>query len=97
MPVPKRWHNNFYYSGISEPEKLTTMPNTKTDNRGFATENEDIRRDEGAKGGPATGIGNATDKHGISSPYDADIQTQLAAKAAQKKKEKDEHKNCDCE
>lgn len=73
------------------------MPNTKTDNQGFSTENADKIRDESAKGGPMTEIGNPTNKHGISAPYDADIQTQLAAKAAQKKKEKDEHKNCDCE
>ncbi|BAV08511.1 hypothetical protein SAMN05421788_11498 [Filimonas lacunae] len=72
------------------------MPNTKTDNRGFATENADISRDEGAKGGPAVGIGNPTDKHGISAPYDADLQTQIAAKAS-KKKNKDQHKEGDCE
>lgn len=72
------------------------MPNTKTDNRGFATQNEDVLRDEGAKGGPAVGVGNPTDKHGISSPYNADIQTQIAAKAAKKKAEK-EDKDCDCE
>lgn len=73
------------------------MPNTKTDNNGFATENADQLRDDAAKGGPMAGGGNPTSKHGIVSPYNADTQTQLAAKAAQKKKEKDDNKDCDCE
>lgn len=72
------------------------MPNTKTDNKGFSTENADQMRDETAKGGPMTGVGNPTDKHGISAPYDSDILTQLAVKSTSKKDE-EQHNNCDCE
>ncbi len=56
------------------------MPNEKTDNRGFAAENQDKERDQSAKGGPSAGLGNPDNKHGVSAPYDADIQTQIAAK-----------------
>lgn len=72
------------------------MPNQKTDAKGYTAENQDKERDHAAKGGPATGLGNPDNHHGISSPYDADIQTQLAAKSTEnnKNKEKDES-GCD--
>ncbi len=61
------------------------MPNNKTDNSGFSTENSDIERDEAAKGGPGVGLGIPDSKHGISHPYNADLQTQIAAKSHKKK------------
>lgn len=57
------------------------MPNKKTDARGFATKEADKERDLAAKGGPAEGIGNPDAKHGVSAPYDEDLQTQIAAKS----------------
>lgn len=62
------------------------MPNTKVDQQGYSTVNADEERDMGAKGGPSTSLGSPDDKHGISHPYDEDIQTQLAAKSTQNKK-----------
>jgi hypothetical protein len=61
------------------------MPSKKTDSKGFATENADVQEDIGAKGGPAVGLGNPDAAHGISHPYDADLQTQIAAKGRKKK------------
>lgn len=61
------------------------MPNNKTDNRGFVTETPDVERDNAAKGGPGVGVGIPDDKHGISHPYNADLQTQIAAKSKKKK------------
>lgn len=61
------------------------MPNSKTDKQGLSTENADRQRDLGAKGGPATGVGNGRNTHGVSAPYNEDIQTQIAAKSKNKK------------
>jgi len=60
------------------------MPSKKTDSKGFTTENPDMQEDIGAKGGPATGLGNPDAKHGVSHPYDSDLQTQIAAKSRRK-------------
>jgi hypothetical protein len=65
------------------------MPNEKTDRQGFSTENADQARDTAAKGGPSTGLGNPDSKHGISKPYDEDLQAQIAAKGGNKKKNVD--------
>ncbi|HVV05585.1 MAG TPA: hypothetical protein VHC96_15245 [Puia sp.] len=65
------------------------MPNPKTDNAGFSTSNADEERDMGAKGGPSTSLGSPDDKHGISAPYNSDLQAQIAAKG---KKEKEKTK-----
>jgi len=62
------------------------MPNPKTDNSGFSTNNADEERDMGAKGGPTTSLGRPDDKHGIPAPYDSDLQTQIVAKGKSKKK-----------
>jgi hypothetical protein len=62
------------------------MPNPKTDNSGFSTTNADEERDMGAKGGPSTSLGRPDDKHGVSAPYDSDLQTQIVAKGKNKKK-----------
>ncbi|HEY4208882.1 MAG TPA: hypothetical protein VGM31_18785 [Puia sp.] len=66
------------------------MPNPKTDPAGFSTSNADEERDMGAKGGPSTSMGVPDDKHGVNAPYDADLQTQIAAKR-KKDKEKTKH------
>jgi hypothetical protein len=63
------------------------MPNEKTDRKGFASSQPDQERDMAAKGGPTTSLGNPDDKHSVPTPYDDDLQTQLAAKS--KKKGKD--------
>lgn len=60
------------------------MPNQKTDNKGFASENADEQEDIAAKGGPGVGLGNPDAKHPVIHPYDSDTQTQIAAKAAEK-------------
>ena len=71
------------------------MPNPKTDSGGFSTDNSDEGRDMGSKGGPSTTLGSPDDHHGISAPYDSDLQTQIAAKAGAKNKDKkkEEEKN----
>ena len=61
------------------------MPSKKTDTKGFASENPDVQEDIGAKGGPATGLGNPDAAHGISHPYNEDIQTQIVAKGRKRK------------
>jgi hypothetical protein len=68
------------------------MPNRKTDSQGLSTENGDKQRDLGAKGGPATGIGNAKDSHRVAAPYNEDLQTQIAAKGKKHKPDKDKEK-----
>jgi hypothetical protein len=62
------------------------MPNRKTDKLGFATQDADVERDLGGRGGPALGAGIADNHHEISRPYDEDLQTQIAAKGKKKKK-----------
>jgi hypothetical protein len=65
------------------------MADTKTDQQkdqqAYSTVNADEQRDMAAKGGPSTTLGIPDDKHGISQPYNEDIQTQLAAKSTEKK------------
>ena len=65
------------------------MPNPKTDAGGFSTSNADEERDMGAKGGPTTSLGQPDDQHGISAPYDSDLQTQIVAKGKNKKHQRD--------
>ncbi len=61
------------------------MPDTSKDQQSYSTVNPDEERDMGAKGGPSTTLGIPNDAHGISHPYDEDIQTQLAAKSTENK------------
>ena len=63
------------------------MPNEKTEREGFSTNEAEKERDMAAKGGPMTGPGNPDDRHGISSPYSDDLQTQIAAKGNKKQAE----------
>lgn len=69
------------------------MANDRKDQQAYSTVNPDEERDMGAKGGPTTSLGIPNDAHGISHPYDADTQTQLAAKSTEKKNEKSETNN----
>ena len=62
------------------------MPNPGTDNNNTGPQGNDQQRDLGAKGGPASGLGNPDGKHAVSRPYDEDLQTQIAAKSKSKKK-----------
>jgi len=73
-------------------KKKSIMPNPKTDNNNYGQRANDQDGDLGAKGGPASGLGNPDYKHNISRPYDEDLQTQLAAKNKSKKKEKEQSK-----
>ena len=63
------------------------MATDKTDQQAYSTVNPDEERDMGAKGGPSTTLGIPDDAHGISRPYDADTQTQLAAASTGSKKD----------
>jgi hypothetical protein len=63
------------------------MPDIRKDQGAYSTVNADEERDMAAKGGPTTTLGIPDDKHGISHPYDEDIQTQLAAKSTANKKQ----------
>jgi len=69
------------------------MPNEKTERKGFSTNEPEKERDMAAKGGPMTGPGNPDDRHGISSPYSDDLQTQIAAKGNKKQPESQEDGN----
>jgi len=68
------------------------MPNPKTDSAGFSTSNADEERDMGSKGGPSTSMGQPDGKHGINTPYDSDLQAQIAAKGGKHNKDKDRTK-----
>ena len=65
------------------------MPDKKTDQQGYSSLNADQERDMAAKDGPTTSLGIADNAHDVPHPYDDDIQTQLAAKSTENKKQKD--------
>jgi hypothetical protein len=67
------------------------MQNKKIDNNNYGPQSNESERDLAAKGGPATGLGNPDGKHPISRPYDADLQTQIAAKGKGKKNAKEKN------
>lgn len=69
------------------------MANDRKNQQAYSTVNPDEERDMGAKGGPTTSLGIPDDAHGISHPYDADTQTQLAAKSTENKNKKSETDN----
>lgn len=56
------------------------MPNEKTDRRGGSTVAPDTERDLAGKEGPVTKSGNPNAKHAVPSPYNDDLQTQIAAR-----------------
>lgn len=55
------------------------------DNNGYGSSSKSQERDVAAKGAPTTGLGIPDDNHGISAPYNSDLQTQIAAKSKKKK------------
>jgi hypothetical protein len=63
-----------------------------TSNKDDITQHDDKERDRGAKGGPSTGLGIPDNKHGISHPYNEDLQTQIAAKSKGKKTDNQNNK-----
>jgi hypothetical protein len=65
------------------------MSDRREDTNGYSAVNSDEERDMGAKGGPTTSLGIADDAHDVPHPYDADIQTQLAAKSTANKNKKE--------
>jgi len=75
-----------YYSHL----KLYFMPDNKTDSNNYGRQSNESERDLAAKGGPVTGLGNPDGKHNIQTPYDSDLQTQIAAKSKDKDKKKRE-------
>ena len=62
------------------------MNDKKIDNNDYGRQSNESERDLAAKGGPASGLGNPDAKHNVQAPYDADLQTQIAAKGKNKKK-----------
>jgi hypothetical protein len=56
----------------------------KNDNNGYGTRSRSQERDIASKGVPTTGTGIPDDNHDISAPYNADLQTQIAAKGKKK-------------
>lgn len=62
------------------------MPNEKTDQKGFATNEPDQDRDLAAKGGPGVGLGRPGEKHTAPDPL-SDPQTQIVIKSKKKKKD----------
>jgi hypothetical protein len=61
------------------------------DSNEYGPQSGDMERDMGAKGGPTTSTGIPDDKHGISKPFEEDVQAQKAAKNKKMKKDKKEH------
>jgi hypothetical protein len=72
------------------------MPNEKTDRKGGSTVTPDTERDLAGKEGPVTKSGNPTNKHAVPTPYDDDLQTQIAAKS-NKERNKDKEENNESE
>jgi hypothetical protein len=64
------------------------MERKGTDNNGNGSISNAQKGDLAAKGGPASGLGNADNDHRISKPYSSDTQTQIAAKSRKTKKKK---------
>ena len=62
------------------------MPDKKIDNNNYGRQSNESERDIAARGAPSTGLGNPDGKHTIQTPYDSDLQTQIAAKGKDKKK-----------
>ncbi|HTL07978.1 MAG TPA: hypothetical protein VL307_06960 [Chitinophagaceae bacterium] len=59
---------------------------TRMDNNNYGRQSSESERDLAAKGGPTTGLGNPDAKHSGAAPYDADLQTQIAARGSKNKK-----------
>ena len=64
------------------------MDNDRIDNNNYGRQSSESERDLAAKGGPTTGLGNPDGKHTGAAPYDADLQTQIAARGGKHNKNK---------
>jgi len=67
------------------------MPNRKTDQMGYTTQDPEVERDIAGKGGPAIGTGIPDSDRDIPAPYGDDLQTQIAAKGKKKKENGDKN------
>ena len=61
------------------------MAERKPDSNNYWVQSNESAEDMAAKGGPSTGLGTPDARHPVSKPYDADLQTQIAAKGKIKK------------
>ncbi|HYJ64118.1 MAG TPA: hypothetical protein VEV62_10275 [Parafilimonas sp.] len=69
------------------------MEYDRKDPNEYSTLSDDIQNDLAAKEGPSEPLGRADDNHDIPHPYSEDIQTQLAAKSTNNKKNKSDKNN----
>ncbi len=69
------------------------MEYDRKDPNEYSSLSDDIQRDLAAKEGPSEPLGSADDNHDIPHPYSDDIQTQLAAKSTNNKKNKNDKNN----
>ena len=69
------------------------MEYDRKDPNEYSTLSDDIQNDLAAKEGPSEPLGRADDNHDIPHPYSEDIQTQLAAKSTNNKKNKNDTNN----
>jgi hypothetical protein len=69
------------------------MEYDRKDPNEYSTLSDDIQNDLAAKEGPSEPLGRADDNHDIPHPYSEDIQTQLAAKSTNNKKNKNGKNN----
>jgi len=69
------------------------MEYDRKDPNEYSTLSDDIQNDLAAKEGPSEPLGRADDNHDIPHPYSEDIQTQLAAKSTNNKKNKNDKNN----
>jgi len=67
------------------------MAYDRKDSNEYSTLSDDIQRDLAAKEGPSEPLGRPDDNHDIPHPYNDDIQTQLAAKSTNTKKNKNKN------
>jgi hypothetical protein len=72
------------------------MPNNKTDERGFNTNQPDIERTVASQGGPATGLGDPANR-AAPAGSDVDATTQAAAMSADNKKQNTQEQNAENE
>jgi hypothetical protein len=67
------------------------MAYDRRDSNEYSTLSDDIQNDLAAKEGPSEPLGRADNNHDIPHPYSDDIQTQLAAKSTNNKKNKNKN------
>jgi hypothetical protein len=72
------------------------MPNEKTDKQGFNTNQPDVERTVASQGGPATGLGDPSNRVAPAGS-DVDATTRAAAMSTDNKKENTQKENTDDE